>query len=388
MLALKFAGMRENVYRFYRGSCALFSEDFPQPSFFAAAPAAWQCGDLHLENFGSFKGDNGLAYFDINDFDEALLAPCVLDVSRLACSIFVSAPLINLSPAETRALAEQLLQSYAEALTDGSIRMIEKETARGMTKELLCKVTLRRKKEFLRSRTEKVNGERVLAENPLRIIRPDKAAKKKLIALMHQWAGTQPDPGFYEIKDAALRIAGTGSLGLERYVLLAEGKGGLSGNVLLDLKEAHPSAASSLSIPPRRKWSCEAERVLEIQRRMQCCPPALLHLVNWNGKSFVLKALQPSEDKIAYRNFAGKTEKLGQQMNTLGKLCAWSVLRSAGREGSENADALIAFGKNATRWKQPLLGAAEKYATQVGKDYADYQRDYDKGLFAKKYFLP
>jgi uncharacterized protein (DUF2252 family) len=204
---------------------------------------------------------------------------------------------------------------------------------------------------------------------------------------VHEWAGTQPNPEFYEIIDAALRMAGTGSLGLERYVLLAQGKGGFSGNVLLDLKEAHPSAASSWALPSKRKWKHEAERIIAIQKRMQCCPPALLHDFGYNGKSFVLKALQPTEDKIAYRNFAGKTGKLDQQMNALGKLCAWAVLRSAGREGSANADDLIAFGKKAARWEKALIDAAQKYAVRVHEDYANYSRAYDKDVFTRKKIL-
>ena len=38
------------------------------------------------------------------------------------------------------------------------------------------------------------------------------------------------------------RIAGTGSLGVGRFVVLVEGKGSPDGNYLLDIKEAKPSA--------------------------------------------------------------------------------------------------------------------------------------------------
>ena len=43
-------------------------------------PAILQCGDLHLENFGAYQTDDGEFRFDINDFDEALVAPCSLDL--------------------------------------------------------------------------------------------------------------------------------------------------------------------------------------------------------------------------------------------------------------------------------------------------------------------
>jgi uncharacterized protein (DUF2252 family) len=39
------------------------------------SPVFWICVGLHIENFASYKGDNCLAYFDLNDFDESILAP-------------------------------------------------------------------------------------------------------------------------------------------------------------------------------------------------------------------------------------------------------------------------------------------------------------------------
>ena len=56
------------------------------------------------------------------------------------------------------------------------------------------------------------------------------------------FAATQPNPKFFEVLDIACRIAGTGSLGVERFVVLVEGKGSPDGNYLLDIKEAKPSA--------------------------------------------------------------------------------------------------------------------------------------------------
>src|ERR1700747_2530702 len=77
MLKIKYRNMRQNAFVFYRGSCHLFYEDLPAVSHLNNSPLSWLCGDLHLENFGSYKADNRLVYFDINDFDESALAPCL-----------------------------------------------------------------------------------------------------------------------------------------------------------------------------------------------------------------------------------------------------------------------------------------------------------------------
>ena len=70
MLRLKYEALLESPFRFFRGTCHLFYEDIPEKSFILKSPGTWICGDLHLENFGTFKGNNMLAYFDMNDFDE------------------------------------------------------------------------------------------------------------------------------------------------------------------------------------------------------------------------------------------------------------------------------------------------------------------------------
>lgn len=75
-LALKYAKMRQSPFIFLRGACHLFYDAIPPIDALIHAPLAWACGDLHFENFGSYKGDNRLVYFDINDFDEAALARC------------------------------------------------------------------------------------------------------------------------------------------------------------------------------------------------------------------------------------------------------------------------------------------------------------------------
>ena len=86
-LQLKYAAMRASPFAFLRGSCHLFYARMARGGVHKGAPVGWLCGDLHLENFGSYQGDNGLVYFDINDFDESALAPLTWDLVRLLASV-------------------------------------------------------------------------------------------------------------------------------------------------------------------------------------------------------------------------------------------------------------------------------------------------------------
>src|SRR3978361_2048809 len=85
-VSLKYEVMAENAFRFYRGTCHLFYEDLAAAQPLPLSPLSWICGDLHLENFGSFRGENDLVYFDLNDFDEGLSAPAAYEVVRMATS--------------------------------------------------------------------------------------------------------------------------------------------------------------------------------------------------------------------------------------------------------------------------------------------------------------
>src|ERR1700743_2028502 len=90
MVQLKYKLMAQNAFTFYRGTCHLFYEDLAAAKPLPQSPLAWICGDLHLENFVSYKGDNRMVYFDLNDFDEGILAPAAWELARMAASIFIA----------------------------------------------------------------------------------------------------------------------------------------------------------------------------------------------------------------------------------------------------------------------------------------------------------
>ncbi len=117
-LAIKYRAMRDDPFTFLRGTCHLFYAQLPSARVLHNAPHAWLCGDAHLENFGSYKGDNRLVYFDLNDFDEAALAPVSWDIVRLVASLHVAADRLHIADAAP-ALEVALLEAYGAALATG-----------------------------------------------------------------------------------------------------------------------------------------------------------------------------------------------------------------------------------------------------------------------------
>lgn len=378
----KYAAMRENVFRFFRGTSHLFNDDLGAESFIWKAPPTWNVGDLHIENFGSFKADNRVAYFDLNDFDESILAPNLADLARITCSLFVAGSTLQLNEAEIGQLVTTLTDTYALTLAKGYIRSLEQDTASGIVGQFLRKVDYRKRRVFLKGRLHyKKHGVRFRKHSP-RTSPIDPETRQLVESAVHVWAQTQPDPTFFEVLDVAHRLAGTGSLGINRYILLVRGYGKRGKEYLLDLKQAVPSSLQSRLSEQQPAWVSEAQRIVEVQKRMQAASPALLHpLIFPNGSSYVLRELQPVEDRIALAGLVGKPKKLVSLMTTMGQLCGWGHLRASGRQNSAIADELIAFGQEQSRWQQPLIEYAQDYAQQVAADYRVYSDAYDQGFF-------
>lgn len=379
-LALKYRKMRESAFVFLRGSCHLFYARMAQAPALPDAPLAWLCGDLHLENFGSYKGDNRLVYFDINDFDESALAPASWDVLRMLCSVDLGAEAVGLPAPQRAALGQAFLEAYAAALAQGKAQSVDRSTASGVVKRLLDKVEQRKRSSLLDKYTDLDGGKRVLRRDGKRALAATAQQDQHARNCMAHVPVDPRKPDFFRVLDVAQRLAGTGSLGLERYLILVHGKGGPDGHYLMDLKRAAPSALQPYLQAAQPKWASQAHRIVGLQRRMQAVSTAFLQPVVVGDAAYVLRGLQASEDRISLQDKNQSPAEQLELLATMGQVLAWAHLRGAGSEGSAHGDALIAFGKS-TAWKAPLLAATKSMAAQVRADWAEFAAAYDQGAF-------
>lgn len=373
-LAMKYANMAKSPFIFLRGACHLFYDALPDTPLFREAPLAWCCGDLHFENYGSYKGDNRQVYFDINDYDEAALAPFTWDMVRLLTSIQCGADSINATRAEALSASQACLDAYRIALIGGKPLWVERETSDGLVKDLLTTLQERKRADFLDKRTVRKNRSRTLILDGVKASPATDAQKKLVTDFMDNFSSTQADPNFYKVLDIGCRIAGTGSLGVTRFVVLVEGKGSPDSNYLLDIKEAKPSSLSPhlarLGVK-QPDWPDEASRVVAIQKRMQSIDHAFLHPVKFDGLSCILKGLQPSEDRVAIGDWGKKLDKLKEVVSTMGRILAWDQLRAAGRSGSANADELIAYAQRSD-WVKEMLDAASEMTQTTQQQWKEF----------------
>ena len=377
-LQLKYQKMRSSPFVFMRGSCHLFYVRLSGINLIKSAPTVWTCGDLHLENFGSYKGDNRLAYFDLNDFDEAALAPASWELVRMLTSILVAAPSLSISPSAATTLCEIYLRNYAQALGAGKAYWIERETAKGQIRDLLISLHERQRSAFIRERTQLKGKRRFLKIDGKRTLTATQAQHQAVAAFMGKFALKQPQPAFFKLLDVVRRVAGTGSLGVERYTLLVQGKGGVDGHYLLDFKQSLPSSLSLHFASLQPAWASEAQRVVKVQHRMQAVSVALLAPVKFGGKPFVLRELQPQQDRLVLSATNKRDDSLKASVATMGQMLAWAQLRSAGQGGSADADTLMAFGQR-KKWQAKLLVAVSRCAVLVAQDAATFNIAFDAG---------
>src|SRR5207249_475748 len=149
--------------------------------------------------------------------------------------------------------------------------------------------------------------------------------------------------------------------------------------VLLDVKESRPSAAlharGSQKQPP---WDSYAQRVTAVQRMVQACPIAYLQPVDFAGRSWTIRALQPSIDRLDMNAMRGDTESLRMFVVQMGRVTAWGALRAASWRDSASIDQLLKYGRRNPDAAN-LLHLAKKIAHRTEEQWRVFKCAYDAG---------
>ncbi|MDP9042295.1 MAG: DUF2252 domain-containing protein [Bacteroidota bacterium] len=372
MLRVKYKLMRGDVFRFFRGTNHLFYEDLALNNPLPPSPLCWLCGDMHLENFGSFKGDNRLVYFDINDFDDALLGPAAFDVARLVCSIFIAFDSLKIDDNKANNMGQLFLKVYSEVLEKGKAYYIEPQTAKGIVRKFLTTVSKRKEKRILRKRTIlKKDSLTILLEHPRHFELKD-SLRKELTSYLNHWLQYNSyTPYNYQVQDVAFRMAGTGSLGLDRYLFLLRSTNQPNKHMLMEMKQSVEPAPKKHIKMQQPQWESEAERVVNIQQRMQNIPPALLSFSRFRDKSYLIQEMQPTKDSFDFKLVRDAYRDLYQVIHDMAVLTASAQIRSSGWKGASVVDDLSSFGAN-KMWQEAVLDFGRNYSQVVKKDYLEF----------------
>jgi Uncharacterized protein conserved in bacteria (DUF2252) len=169
----------------------------------AKAPAVLAVGDLHIENFGTWRDEEGRLIWGVNDLDEVWPSAYTIDLVRLATSAYLAISGEHLSLTRREA-AEAIEEGYRDAISAGGKAFILAEHHQWL--RLLATSKLRDPVRFW-ARME---------QNPPYPARPPDEARKLI-------EDSLPQPRrSYQLKR---RVAGLGSLGHPRIVALSSWQG-------------------------------------------------------------------------------------------------------------------------------------------------------------------
>jgi hypothetical protein len=217
-LRTKHQAMAQDLFPFFRATFYRWMQLWPKVCADAdRAPRVLAVGDLHVENFGTWRDVEGRLAWGINDFDEACELPYTIDLVRLAASAHIAIRESRLEIAAKDA-CEAILIGYKKSLELGGIAFVlaeDHEWLRHMVTGVLRDPTAFWKK---------------LDSLPTLKGRVPKSARRAIERLL-------PEPGLdYRIVH---RMVGLGSLGRERYVGIAACRGA---RVAREAKALAPSA--------------------------------------------------------------------------------------------------------------------------------------------------
>lgn len=370
---MKYKLMTDNEFTFYRATCHLFYEDLHATPALREGPLVWACGDLHLENFGSYRASNGLVYFDINDFDEAMLAPASWEVVRFLCSIGMASEQWKYSAKEAEGLMILALRAYTTQLAGGKAYATERETSPPLIQEFFEMAERHKEKELIKARVDK-------KKEKLKIIKGKTLpVTKKTYDLVKTSVNDflKETYGYLKVKDVAFRIAGTGSLGVKRFALLVQDQR-QDKYRLLDVKQSFASSLAPYNKTKQPGWTSESERIVTVQGLMQYALPRFMGTLTFGGENFVLKQLQPTSQKIDYSLCHKKMKNVETVMTTMAQALASAQLRSASRKGSADVESLLRFSTQSI-WQANLVQTAVDYAATMKNYFQEYCALYKQG---------
>jgi len=218
-LAYKHQQMSGDVFSFMRATfyrwLELLNEHCPE---LGDAPVVLAIGDLHVENFGTWRDRESRLVWGVNDFDEAFPLPYTNDLVRLAASTHLAIAENDLAirPAEA---CEAISNGYLKELSTGGTPFVLAERHDWLRNTVMSE--LRDPEKYWKKLLDLPDSKSV----------PRKASKILERALPEQKLD-------YRVVH---RVAGLGSLGRERFLALAEWKGGV---VAREAKARVPSAGS------------------------------------------------------------------------------------------------------------------------------------------------
>ena len=388
LLPIRYARMRPDPFAFLRGAAAVMAADLAHTP--ASGLRVQSCGDAHLSNFGSFAASDGLAVFDVNDFDETLPAPFEWDVKRLATSLVVTARVQSASPRHARKLARIAVEGYRTHMaTLAALPPVEAWSRPIDLKQAIADLGHARLRSRIERQLAKVSASgaaqyglvqrdgdawRIRDKPPL--VNHEDSQSLRAKSAFRSYAKTLEEDcrvllGRYTLQDVAFKVVGVGSVGTFCAIALLVADD--SAPLLLQIKQAMASVLAPFAGPS--VYANHGQRVVTGQRMMQAASDPFLGWTRkpMDGRHFYVRRLKDSR-------LAGIATMAQEALPFYAGLCGRTLARAHARGGA--AAAIDAYLGSGPSFDEAVADFACAYADQTERDWHAFCAAIEEGLIA------
>ena len=357
--------MAASPWNYYWGAAAVMAADLAsQPD---SGLAVQLCGDAHVLNFGLWATPERNLFFDLRDFDETLPGPFEWDVKRFAASLVVAAQDNRVKPARAAAavlagveayrtsmrryaampelgiwydgMCADRLMSYFEPADRGQVSIhIEKKRRRRTSRGAFAKLT---------AMTQ--GRPRITTDPPLRVTVSDDEQADLVDHFLAEYRQTLQEDRrilfdrFTEV-DTVRQVVGVGSVGMQVYLLLLEGRSGAD-PLFLQVKQAGPSVYESHTEPSRH--GNHGARVISGKRLVQTATDIFVGWGSFRGRDYYVRQFRDMK-------IIPTTELIAPRLTEFATACGEALARAHARTG----DPVAING---------YIGTGPKFAAAIGQ---------------------
>ncbi|HTX96792.1 MAG TPA: DUF2252 domain-containing protein [Mycobacterium sp.] len=390
LVPLRFSRMLTDPFSFYRGSAAVMAADL------AASPTSgievMCCGDAHVSNFGMYAAPDRSIIFDLNDFDEAAVAPAEWDVKRLITSAIIGARHAGYPADVIRHCVDQALAEYQKSLhTMLEMNVLDRyylraeperytgEMSKGMqsvVQKTIAKARTRTSARLFKQITEVgPDGTPRLREDPPLLQHVDAPTEGPLVqSVLKYLAAVPPDVAVllshFRITDLALRVVGVGSVGTRAYLVILVGPNDTP--LILQIKEAVRSVLDEYggwrqphTLAAAVAVKGQGVRVVDGQQILQAMSDVFLGTTRRDGHDYYVRQFHDMKGEI-------KTE--GMSADTFSEyVSACAVLLARAHSQSANASLLRGYVGSSDVVRQAVAEWSYTYAYKSLDDFYQLQ---------------
>jgi uncharacterized protein (DUF2252 family) len=379
LVAIRHHRMAVSPWNYYRGAAAVMAGDLAsQPH---SGLMVQLCGDAHVLNFGLWATPERNLSFDLRDFDETLPGPFEWDIKRFAASLVVAGRENQVKPKRVATavtagveayctymrryasmpeldiwydgMRVDRLISYFEPADQGRVSIhIEKKRERRTSRGAFAKLT------------EMAHGRpRITEEPPIRVALSD---DEQAYLVDHLLAGyrltLQVDRRSlfdrFTVADVVRQVVGVGSVGMQVYLVLLEGRTG-DDPLFLQAKQAGPSVYEAHVQPSRHPG--HGERVINGKRLIQSATDIFAGWGSLQGRDYYVRQFRDMK-------IIPKTDLIAPRLAEFATACGATLARAHARTGDPMA--IDAYIGNGSKFAAAIGRFARLYADQNERDHA------------------